>query len=174
MSCNYKYRKTFMEMCHSIAKQSYAVRLQVGALLVKDNRVVSMSYNGTPQGCDNSCEHRKYLSRDAGGWLDPGEIEMRFPYVDENGNRYSLITKDEVIHAEQNAIIQMAKSTESIDGCVMFCTHAPCLQCAKMILQSGIKEVLYSTEYRSTEGLDYLISNSVQCTHLPINQEENK
>lgn len=141
MSCSFKYLKMFMEMAHTVSKQSHAKRLQVGCVVVKNDRIIGMSYNGTPKGCDNCCEH-----------------------THEDGR---LTTKDEVIHAEQNAIIQIAKSTESIEGATMFVTHAPCMQCAKMIIQSGLKYVYFDKEYRDDSGLNYMIRNGILVIHLP-------
>jgi len=166
MSCSPKYRKMFMQMANTVSEQSYAVRLKVGCVVVKDDKVVAMSYNGTPKGCDNCCEERKYFDRHGGGWISPDEIEMTYPYVDGD-DRYSLKTKDEVIHAEQNAIIQMALSTESIKDCSMFITHAPCLQCAKMVLQAGIKELYFEQEYRDMSGVAFLLKYGVKVTHMP-------
>lgn len=167
MSCSPKYRKMFMQMSRTISEQSYAVRLKVGCVVVKDDKIVAMSYNGTPKGCDNCCEEHKYFDNTSRDWVHPKEVETHYPYIDSDGNRYRLVTKDEVIHAEQNAIIQMALSTESIKDSVMFITHAPCLQCAKMIAQAGIKEIYFEQEYRDMSGTAFLLKHNVKVIHMP-------
>lgn len=120
------------------AELSHAKRLKVGCVIVKDNRIISIGYNGMPSGWDNQCETK---------------------YVYDYGNRspdYRWKTKPEVLHAETNAIAKMARSNESSEGSSLYCTHAPCLDCSKLIYQSGIKEVFYNEEYRCTEGLTFL------------------
>jgi dCMP deaminase len=126
-----KFKRLYMEMAESVSHLSSAKRLQVGAVVVKDNRVISFGYNGTPAGWDNNCE-----------------------LVDEDG---SLTTKKEVIHAEMNAIAKLARSTESGEGATMFVTHAPCIECAKLIYQSGINRVFYKNKYRSRDGVELLM-----------------
>lgn len=135
-----KFLNLYMEMAESVSKLSHAKRLQVGAVVVKDNRVISFGYNGTPRGWDNNCE-----------------------LVDEDGK---LSTRKEVIHAEMNAIAKLAKSTESGEGAEMFITHAPCMECAKLIFQSGISRVYYKNKYRTAEGIDFLRISQVTVTEL--------
>jgi len=163
------------------AELSHAVRLQVGAVIVKDDSVISYGYNGMPAGWDNNCEDRDYMSVDAGGWLDPEEIEERWPYQEEaweedsyegdsvihNTRRYQLKTKPEVLHAESNAIAKLAKSNNSGMDATMFVTHAPCLDCAKLIYQSGIGHVLYRNAYRDTSGVTFLERSGVTVEQLP-------
>ena len=120
-----------MEVAESFAKLSSAVRLQVGAIVVKDDRIISIGYNGMPSGWDNCCEE---------------------------DNK----TKPEVIHAESNAISKLARGNESGEGATMFVTHQPCIDCAKLIYQSGIATVYYKNEYRSTQGLDFLNKSDVR------------
>lgn len=152
-----------MDTAHRFAELSTARRLHVGAIVVKDDRIISIGYNGMPAGWDNNCEKRDYMSIDAGGWLDPDEIKERWPFVEEDidpdlgyARRYALKTKPEVLHAESNAIAKLARSNESGDGASLFVTHAPCMDCAKLIYQSGIKEVYYRNSYRSSDGIDFL------------------
>ena len=114
-----------MDMAELTASLSYATRLQVGALIVKGNRVIGTGYNGMPTDWENECEI--------------------------NG-----ITKSEVLHAETNAIAKVAQSTESSEGSTMFCTHAPCVDCAKLIYQSGIATLYFKHEYRDDAGLKFL------------------
>jgi dCMP deaminase len=139
-----KYLQAFMKTAETFALLSTARRKKVGAIIVKDNRIISIGYNGTPSGWDNNCEDKIYTS--------PWQSE----YMDEEGITYSLKTKPEVIHAEMNAIAKLAKSTESGDGSSMFITCAPCIECAKMIAQSGIKNAYYREAYRSDDGLEFL------------------
>ena len=120
-----------MEIAETVSKMSYAKRLQVGAIVVKDNRIISIGYNGTPTGWDNNCE-------------------------DEDNK-----TKPEVIHAEANAIMKLASSNESGKDAVMFLTHAPCMDCAKLIYGSGITQVHYKNEYRDQTVVEFLKKSGV-------------
>ena len=156
-----------MKTAEIFAELSHARRLHVGAIVVKDDRIISIGYNGMPAGWDNNCEDIEWCS--AGGWLSPEEIEEGWPYegtyLDAEGNeiqgRYRLKTKPEVLHAETNAISKLAKSTESGDGAAIFITHSPCLDCAKLIYQSGINSVFYRNSYRSNDGVDFLKKSGV-------------
>jgi dCMP deaminase len=164
-----KLKNTYMKVAEAFAELSHARRLHVGAILVKDDRIISIGYNGMPSGWDNNCEDKEYMDCDAGGWLSPDEIEERWPYREQQlpkesntWRRYSLKTKPEVLHAETNAIAKLAKSNESGLGATMFITHAPCLDCAKLIYQSGIGSVLYRDTYRSTKGIEFLNKSGVK------------
>jgi deoxycytidylate deaminase len=125
-----------------------------------------------PAGWDNDCENVEWCS--AGGWLSAEEIVKGWPfegtYLDADGNemqgRYRLKTKPEVLHAETNAIAKLAKSTESGDGAVLFVTHMPCLDCAKLIFQSGIRGVFYRDSYRNTDGVTFLEKSGVEVTQV--------
>ena len=130
-----KFIQAYMEVAKTFANLSTAKRLHVGAIVVKDDRIISIGYNGMPSGWDNNCEN-----------------------VLEDG---SLKSKPEVLHAETNALAKLARSPESGEGACMFVTHAPCLNCAKLIYQSGISTVYYDTEYRATEGLEFLEKSAV-------------
>ena len=163
-----KFKKAYMQTAKIFAELSHARRLHVGAIVVKDDRIISIGYNGMPAGWDNNCEDKEYMSRDAGGWLNPDEIEERWPYKEQQlpkdsniWDRYALKTKPEVLHAETNAIAKLARSTESGLGADIFITHAPCLDCAKLIYQSGINKVFYRDAYRSTDGIDFLTKSGV-------------
>ena len=116
----------YMRMARTWSENSYCVRRKVGALLVKDQMIISDGYNGTPSGFENICE-------------------------DENG-----VTKPYVLHAEANAITKVAKSGNSSEGATLYVTASPCLECSKLIIQSGIKRVVYKDEYRLTDGIDLL------------------
>jgi len=163
-----KLKKAYMKTAETFAELSHARRLHVGAIIVKDDRIISIGYNGMPAGWDNNCEDKDYMSGDAGGWLNPDEIEERWPYQEQQlpkdsnqWRRYALKTKPEVLHAETNAIAKLARSNESGMGATMFITHAPCLDCAKLIYQSGIGSVLYRNTYRDTSGITFLEKSGV-------------
>jgi dCMP deaminase len=159
---NQKFIDYYMRIADITAELSYAKRLQVGALIVKEHKILATGYNGTPAGWDNNCEDVEWCS--AGGWLDPEEIIEGWPYegtyLDRDGNemqnRYRLKTKPEVLHAEMNSLMKVTRSTESSEGATLFCTHAPCMDCAKAIYQAGIKQVVYREKYRSTSGINFL------------------
>jgi dCMP deaminase len=167
-----KFKKAYMDVAERFAELSSARRLHVGAIVVKDDRIISIGYNGMPAGWDNNCENVEWCS--AGGWLSAEEIVESWPYegtyLDAGGNemqgRYRLKTKPEVLHAETNAIAKLAKSNESGLGATMFITHAPCLDCAKLIYQSGISSVLYRNSYRDTGGITFLEKSGVTVEKL--------
>jgi len=173
-----KLKKAYMKTAEIFAELSHARRLHVGAIVVKDDRIISIGYNGMPAGWENDCETKDYMSIDAGGWLSPEEIEARWPVEEivafpqnddtvwERKMRYVLKTKPEVLHAETNAISKLAKSTESGNGASMFITHSPCLDCAKLIYQSGINSVFYRNSYRSDDGVEFLKKSGVTVEKL--------
>ena len=136
-----KFRDAYMKTAEVFAELSSARRLHVGAIIVKDDRIISIGYNGMPSGWDNNCED-----------------ELKWP----NGEIKFLTTKPEVLHAETNAIAKLAKSTESGNGATLFVTHAPCLDCAKLVYQSGINSVFYRNSYRTDDGLQFLEKAGVQ------------
>ena len=131
---NQKWVDAFMDTAERFAQLSSAVRLKVGAVVVKDNRIISIGYNGMPSGWTNECENT----------------------IQHSDDTVTTVTKDEVIHAEANAIIKLARDGESGNGASLFCTHAPCIHCAKLIHGAGIKTVYYRESYRDTLGLDFL------------------
>lgn len=135
-----KYLGAYMKTARVFAELSSSRRKQVGAVVVKDDRIISIGYNGMPSGWDNNCEDEIGHVLDDNGYT----VEIR------------LKTKPEVLHAESNAIAKLAKSTESGDGASMFITCSPCIECAKMIFQSGIKEVFYGENYREDGGIVFL------------------
>jgi dCMP deaminase len=142
-----------MATAKTFAELSYARRLHVGAIVVKDDRIISIGYNGMPAGWDNDCEYREYLYH---GHSFGENAADYFDQTDEDGKMYRLKTRPEVLHAESNAISKLARSSESGDGADMFITHAPCLDCAKLIYQSGIRRVYFSTPYRDEAGIQFL------------------
>ena len=168
-----KFIDYYMDVAERTAKLSTAIRRQVGAVIVKDNRILSYGYNGMPTGWDNVCENKEYMSGDAGGWLDSNEIKERWPNQeqmlpkeDNRWRRYALKTKPEVLHAETNAIAKLAKSTESGADAVLFVTHAPCLDCAKLVYQSGINSVYYRNSYRNEDGINFLKKCNVEVNKI--------
>lgn len=162
-----KFIDYYMNIASLTSKLSYAKRLQVGAVIVKGNQIIGTGYNGMPTGWDNNCENIEWCT--SGGWLSPEEILEGWPYegqyLDSNGNmmqgRYRLKTKPEVLHAESNAIAKVSRSTESSDGATLFCTHAPCIDCAKLIFQSGINTLYYREQYRDDSGVEFLKQGGV-------------
>lgn len=149
-----------MSIADLTSKLSYAKRLQVGAVIVRENKILATGYNGMPASWENNCENIVWDSG-SGGWLSPEEIYETYPYEAYHEQaktmvRYKLVTKPEVLHAESNALAKVARSTESSEGSTMFCTHAPCIECAKLIYQSGIKSLYYRDQYRSDDGLKFL------------------
>ena len=168
-----KFKQTYMKTAKVFAELSHARRLHVGAIVVKDDRIISIGYNGMPAGWDNNCEHKEYMSGDAGGWLSPEEIYEQWPFEEEDidpdlgyARRYALKTKPEVLHAESNAIAKLAKSNDSGLGADIFITHAPCIECAKLIYQSGINGVYYGENYRDDSGIEFLKKSGVNIEKL--------
>ena len=138
-----------MDVAKRFAELSSARRLHVGAIIVKDDRIISIGYNGMPPGWDNNCEYEEIYD---------------YKLSDEV---YQLKTKPEVIHAEANAIAKLAKSTESGKDATMFLTHAPCIDCAKQIFTAGIQTVYYENDYRSNDGLKFLSRCGVMIFKTP-------
>jgi dCMP deaminase len=137
--------KTYLSMAHTWSSLSRATRKKVGCLIVKDGAIISDGYNGTPKGFDNNCE---FLPRNT---LDT-----------------ELITKPEVLHAESNAITKLAKSTQSSKGSTMYITISPCVECAKLIIQSEISRVVYGKLYKNQNGLNLLRQAKIKITELNI------
>lgn len=129
--------KRYLRMARIWAENSYCQRRKVGALLVKDQMIISDGYNGTPAGFENVCE-------------------------DENG-----VTKPYVLHAEANAITKVARSNNSSNGATLYITASPCMECAKLIIQAGIARVVFNEIYRITDGIDLLRRAGVECVHIP-------
>ena len=130
-----KFDKSYLEMAEVWSRNSYCVRRKVGALIVKDRMIISDGYNGTPSGFENVCE-------------------------DENG-----VTKSYVLHAEANAITKVAKSGNSSEGSTLYVTASPCIECAKLIIQSGISRGVYRDEYRSRDGIELLQRAGIKVDH---------
>lgn len=164
-----KFIDYYMDVAERTAKLSSAVRRQVGAVIVKDNRILSYGYNGMPTGWDNTCENKEYMNAAKAGFMPQEDILDKFPYEEYSeeygaNRRYRLVTKDEVLHAESNAIAKVSGSTESSEDATLFVTTAPCIHCAKMIFQSGIKNIYYRDTYRDDSGIDFLEKGGVSVT----------
>jgi dCMP deaminase len=144
-----KYIKLYIDIATRIAEMSFAKRLHVGAVIVKKDNIISFGWNGMPSGWDNECED---------------VVTPTLPYL--HGDGPTLKTKPEVLHAEQNALAKLAKSTESGDGATMFITHAPCIDCAKLVFQSGISSVYYRNSYRDDSGIGFLERAGVKVEKL--------
>jgi len=136
--------KRYLKMARIWASNSYCIRRKVGALLVKDKMIISDGYNGTPSGFENECE-------------------------DDNDT-----TKSYVLHAEANAITKVAKSNNSSDGSTLYITTSPCMECAKLIIQAGIKKVVFEEKYRITDGLDLLERAKIDLVHIPDIRDMDK
>lgn len=133
-----------MKVATLYADLSHAMRLKVGAIVTKEDRVISIGYNGTPKGWDNKCEDSIYL--------DDMHVELK--------------TKPEVIHAEANAIAKLAKTKESGEGADMYITHSPCFECAKLIYTAGIRKVFYHVPYRNNDGVKFLEKCGVEVEQI--------
>lgn len=142
-----------MKTAKVFAELSHARRLHVGAIIVKDDRIISIGYNGMPAGWDNNCEDES--------------IEL---YSGFEGaiHRTVLKTKPEVLHAETNAIAKLARSSDSGVGADIFITHAPCMECAKLIYQSGIRRVYFGENYRDDTGIKFLKKSGVEVEQLTM------
>ena len=135
-----KFKQAYMQTAKTFAELSHARRLKVGCIIVKDDRIISIGYNGMPAGWDNNCED-----------------------ITKEGD---LKTKPEVLHAQSNAIAKLAKSSQSGQGATLFVTHSPCLECAKLIYQSGITKVMYEKFYRDNSGLNFLEKSGLELEQL--------
>jgi dCMP deaminase len=160
--------KIYMQIAYQVAKLSYAERRTVGCVIVKDEQIVSFGYNGTPHGFDNDCECEVKMDPDAGAWLDPETIEKQWPHESSEGDRYKLETKREVLHAESNALMKLAKSTMSCKDSILYTTTAPCFDCAKLIIQAGVKEVFYCEDYRDMSGIMLLQRAGIEVNQVIV------
>ena len=136
-----RYDKAYIRMALEWAKLSHCNRKKVGAIIVKNKMIISDGYNGTPSGFDNCCE-------------------------DENDKTHWF-----VLHAEANAILKVARSTQSTEGATLYQTLSPCKDCSKLIYQSGIKRVVFSNKYKDTEGIEFLTKAGVEISHIPIEKK---
>jgi len=137
-----KYDKAYLRIATEWGLLSYCKRKQVGAIIVKDRMIISDGYNGTPSGFENCCE-------------------------DEEG-----LTRWDVLHAEANAILKVARSTQSCEGATLYITLSPCKECSKLIHQSGIKRVVYHNGYRDDSGIQFLLKAGIDVEHIPVLEED--
>jgi len=151
-----KFINLYMDWAKRVAECSYAKRLQVGAVIVKDDCVISYGYNGMPSGWDNNCEDIEYT------YDERDTVNGYWTYHNDSKRWSKLKTKSEVLHAESNAIAKLAKSNNSGVGSSIFITHSPCIECAKLIYQSGISTVYYDGNYRSDDGIKFLLRSGVE------------
>ncbi len=132
----------YLRMARIWSENSYCQRRRVGALIVKDKRIISDGYNGTPSGFENVCEDEDHLTK---------------PYV---------------LHAEANAVTKIARSNNNSDGSTLYVTDSPCVECSKLIIQAGIRRVVYAREYRLTDGIELLRRAGIEVEYHSINDEE--
>lgn len=134
--------KRYLRMARIWSENSYCMRRKVGALIVKDKMIISDGYNGTPSGFENVCE-------------------------DDNG-----LTKPYVLHAEANAITKIARSNNNSDGATLYVTDSPCIECSKLIIQAGIKRVVFAKQYRLLDGIRLLQKAGIEVIHIPLEEDE--
>jgi dCMP deaminase len=156
--------QAYMKTAETFAELSHARRLHVGAIVVKDDRIISIGYNGMPAGWDNNCEFKDYPDK----WTKNEYVDFDYPLQDADGRMYRLKTRPEVLHAERNALDKLAKGNEGGAGATMFITHAPCLECSKSIYGAGIVEVFYKNDYRSEDGINFLKKCGVKISKLDV------
>jgi dCMP deaminase len=162
----------YMQVAYQFAKLSYATRRKVGCVIVKDKQVISFGYNGTPHGFDNSCENINIDSISVSYEKNPDIINMLEDdgYVCDNEccKKTTYTTKREVLHAESNAIMKVAKSTVSCEGADLYTTTCPCFDCAKLIIQAGISKVYYTEDYRDMSGVELLKTAGVEVEQVIV------
>jgi dCMP deaminase len=155
----------FMDVAIRSAEMSHALKMKVGAVAVRDRRIILCGFNGTPEGKPNDCEFKIYPTEQDIKQMSDEELREKFPYIDDQGSYHALVTRPEVMHAEENLILFSSKKGIALEGCEIYCTHQPCLNCARMIYGAGFTRVVYREPYRCNSGLEFL--KSVQ---LPFEQ----
>ena len=162
---NFDYQ--YLRIAKIWSENSYSRRNKVGAIIVKDGMIISDGYNGTPSGFDNNCENEVKCDVDPSDSLDGG-ASICMTYNDDCNKcpHHYLVTKPEVLHAEANAITKVAKTTNSSDGSTLYVTLSPCIECAKLIIQAGIKRVVYNDVYRNTDGLELLKKAGIELVQI--------
>ena len=149
----------YMQMAQIWASNSHARRTKVGALIVKDGMIISDGFNGTPSGFENECEEVIPCGN---------SCSNLFGQDCEHCKERKLKTKPYVLHAEANAILKVARSTNSAVGATLYCTMSPCLECSKLIIQSGITRLVYGEQYRDTAGLELLKRAGIEIKQLKV------
>lgn len=149
-------KRFYVDVAKRVSLLSHAEKLKVGAIAVKDGRIIGEGVNGTPIGWeDNICEYKIYQHEELPG-------SESYPYIDDTGIRYRLKTKEYVLHAEANCIMKMARHGQSTKDAFLFCNIAPCMECAKLISMAEIKKVYYAEEYRNRNGLEFLMKCNIE------------
>lgn len=166
-----KFIDYYISIAERTAELSYGKRLKVGAIIVKDNRIISIGYNGSISGDSNELEHHVTLTVEE--YLNLPESEKSRYVLNDRYVYEGLKTKDGIIHAEKNAILKLAQSTESAKDSILFLTHSPCLECSTLILLAGIKEVYYKEDYRLDDGINFLKQHGVQVIKYDKNVQTN-
>lgn len=154
-----KFVNLYMRIAETVAETSSAIRSKVGAVAVKDHRILSIGYNGTLPGASNECEYREYLA--GSNWVSFDVAKGIWDDPDTQAH-YRLVTKPEVMHAEANCLLKMARDGEAAAGADIFLTLSPCVECAKMMKVAGIKKVWYREAYRNTEGIEFLKAQNIK------------
>ena len=164
--------KIYMQIAYQVAKLSYAERRKVGCVIVKDEQIVSFGYNGTPHGFDNACESISIDNIDVSYEQNPDLVNMLEDdgYICNNEccKKTMHTTKREVLHAESNALMKLAKSTMSCKDSILYTTTAPCFDCAKLIIQAGVKEVFYCEDYRDMSGIMLLQRAGIEVSQVIV------
>ena len=170
-----KYDEIYMKIAKSISELSYANRNKVGCVIVSaDGQLISQGFNGTPSGYDNCCEDKVYNYIPGKDCKRPDSCAKgkdgtcKGCLLSEQSTSYTLVTKPEVLHAESNAISKCAKWNSSTDGATCYVTLSPCVECSKLMIQSGIKKVYYKDLYRNTEGIDLLKRVGIEVKQINI------
>ena len=170
------FDSVYLKIAEIWAQNSFARRAKVGAIIVKDNRIISDGFNGTPVGFDNTCEEYRCLLMHDNSAECPISPEITIAdklkanthacYVCGGCSCSEMVTKKEVLHAEANAITKLCQSAQSSEGATIYVTMSPCFECAKLIIQAGIKRVVYKEQYRETAGLELLKDAGIEVVHL--------
>ena len=170
------FDSAYLKIAEIWAQNSFARRAKVGAIIVKDNRIISDGFNGTPVGFDNTCEEYRCLLMHDNSAECPISPEITIAdklkanthacYVCGGCSCSEMVTKKEVLHAEANAITKLCQSAQSSEGATIYVTMSPCFDCAKLIIQAGIKRVVYKEQYRETAGLELLKDAGIELVHL--------
>jgi len=168
-----KYDKVMMKTANIWSKESYCERAQVGAVLAKGGRIISNGYNGMPAGStnnnvsDNCCEEETFRCQECDARFneDNFNIDDKCPHCGSKVSKGTK-TKNNVVHAEANCLIFAAKNGINTEGCTMYVTLSPCIECTKLIVQAGISRVVYDSDYRKSEGIDFLIKNNIKVQNI--------
>ena len=162
----------YLRMARIWSENSYAIRRKVGALVVKNNMIISDGYNGTPSGFENVCEFISDNTLDKDNNVSDVSKRKYLTYK-QNHDGIKLVTKPYVLHAEANAISKLAKSNNSSEGSTLYITDSPCLECSKLIIQSGIVRVVYERQYRITDGIDLLKRANIEVVNISTDEINN-